>query len=91
MPPPDLAMQTPTTAQLRTAIEVLRKLGDRINEHATHSVMQLPDTQLGDNYAAHIGARSIEQTNHIENVATQLQNWRDELLQQQEQSIAHHV
>ncbi len=91
MPPPDIVMQTPTTAQLRTAIEVLKKLSERINEHAAHSVMQLPDTQLGDNYAAHIEARSIEQTNHIENVATQLHNWRDELLQQEQQSLAHHV
>ena len=31
-------MQTPTTAQLRTAIEVLTKLGERLNFHAEHSV-----------------------------------------------------
>jgi len=47
-------MQTPTTAQLRTAIEVLKKLGERIDKHATHSLMQLPDTRLGDDHAARI-------------------------------------
>jgi len=32
-------MQTPTTAQIRTAIEVLNKLGERLNIQAEHSVM----------------------------------------------------
>jgi hypothetical protein len=54
-------------------------------------VTELPHTQLGDNYAAHIEARTIEQTTRIEAVAAQLQSWRDELLQQQEQSISNHV
>jgi hypothetical protein len=84
-------MQTPTTAELRTAIQVLKKLGERFNEHAAHSITELPHTQLGDNYAMHLEARTIEQTSHIETVAMQLQNWRDELLQQQNQSISHHV
>ena len=80
-------MLTPTTAELRTAIEVLKMLGQRINEHAAHSVMQLPDTQLGDKYAAHIEAQTIEQTGHIEKVSTQLKNWRDELLQERRQHV----
>ena len=84
-------MQTPTAAQLRTAIEVLKKLGERLDEHAAHSLMHLPDTQLGDTYAAHIEARTIEQTNHIEKVAMQLQHWRDEVLQQEQQSLVHRV
>src|ERR1019366_6728664 len=33
---PDQPMLTPTTTELFTAIEVLKKLGLRINEHATH-------------------------------------------------------
>jgi hypothetical protein len=37
-------MKTPTTTQLRTAIEVLKKLGERLNEHRAHSITQLPDT-----------------------------------------------
>ena len=86
-----LIMQQPTTAELRTAIQVLKKLGERFNEHAAHSITELPHTQLGDNYAAHIEARTIEQTSHIETVATQLQNWRDELLQQRLTTVSHHV
>lgn len=85
------SMKTPTTAELRTAIEVLKMLGQRINHHADHSVVQLPNTDLGDRYAAHIEARTIEQTSHIEKVSTQLQNWREELLQQQKQRVAQSV
>ena len=84
-------MQTPTTAQIRTAIEVLNKLGERLNEHAAHSVIQLPDTQLGDRYAGHIEVRAIEQTTRIQTVAAQLEQWRDELLQQRRQCVSHHV
>jgi hypothetical protein len=84
-------MMTPTTAELRTAIEVLKMLGQRLDDHAAHTVMQLPETELGDRYAAHIEAQTIEQTGHIEKVSMQLQNWRDELLQQQKKQIAQSV
>lgn len=78
---PHLTMPTPSTAQIRIAIEVLRNLGEHLNEHAAHSIMQLPQTRLGDNYAARIEARTIQQLTHIENVASQLKNWSDEMLQ----------
>jgi hypothetical protein len=81
----------PTTAELRTAVEVLKMLDQRIKVHAAHSVLQLPKTELGDQYAAHIGAQAIEQTSHIEKVSMQLQNWRDELLQQRKQQVAQSV
>jgi hypothetical protein len=84
-------MHTPTAAQLRTAIEVLKKLGERLNIQATHSATQLPDTRLGDDYGARIQARSIEQTSRIESVAAQLQSWREELRQQRRQGVSHHV
>jgi len=84
-------MQTPTTAQLRTAIEVLKKLGERLNEDAAHSVMQLPETQFGDQYAARIEARAIERTTQIQIVAAQLESWRSELLEQRRQCVSHHV
>ena len=86
-----LIMQTPTTAQLRTAIEVLTKLGERLNTHAEHSVMQLSESQLGAHYAGRIEVVAIEQTTRIEAVAAQLRNWRDELLQQEGQYVSHHV
>ena len=86
-----LIMQTPTTAQLRTAIEVLNKLGERLNIQAEHSVMQLAESPLGAHYAGRIEVGTIEQTTRIESVATQLKNWRDELLQQRRQCVSHHV
>jgi hypothetical protein len=87
---PRITMQ-PTTADLRTAIEVLKGLDQRLNEQAAESVMQLPETELGDRYAAHIEARTIEQSGHIEKVVTQLQNWREELSEQQNQRITQSV
>jgi hypothetical protein len=81
----------PTTAELRSAIEVLKLLGQRLNDHAAHAVMQLPETELGDRYAAHVEAQNIEQTSHIEKVSSQLQNWREELLQEQKQRKAQSV
>lgn len=84
-------MQKPTTAQLRTAIRVLENLRERINEHTAHSVMQLPDTRLGDDYAARIEARTIEQTTRIDGVIGELNCWRQELLQQRRQHVSHGV
>jgi hypothetical protein len=84
-------MLTPTTAELRTAIEVLQKLGHRLNEHAAHSVIQMPDTSLGEHYAGRIEVRAIEETSRIEAVAEQIKNWRDELLQQKKQNVVQSV
>ena len=84
-------MMTPTTAELRTAVEVLKMLDQRLHEHAAHSVGQLPHTDLGDSYADQVSARTNEQTSHIEKVIPLLQNWRDELLQQQQKQLAHSV
>ena len=84
-------MQTPSTAQIRTAIEVLNRLGERLNTHAEHSVMQLSESPLGAHHAGRIEVGAIEQTSRIEAVATQLKHWRDELLEQQRQCVSHHV
>ena len=84
-------MLTPTTAELHNAIEVLKKLGERINTHSAHSVMQLPDISLGDRHAGQIGVRTIEQTSRIEAIAKQLKNWRDELTQQNRQNVSQSV
>jgi hypothetical protein len=84
-------MQTPTTAQIRTAIEVLNKLGERLNTHAEHSVMQLSESPLGAHYAGRIEVGATEQISRIEAVATQLKNWRDEMLEQRRQCVSHHV
>ena len=80
-------MMTPTTAELRTAIAVLHCLGQRLQEHNTHSCQQLPRTDLGDQYAAHLTLQTAGQTRHLEAFVQQLQNWRHELLQTQKSSI----
>ena len=84
-------MQTPTTAQLRTAIEVLKMLGERINNNAANAVMELPEAQYYDRHAANIEARSIEQISRIETVTGQLEDWRNQLQQQKRQCVTHHV
>jgi hypothetical protein len=84
-------MQTPTTAQIRTAIEVLKKLSERINSHAEHSVMQLSESPQGAQHAGRIELGAIEQTTRIEAVAAQLKHWRDELGQDRRQCVSHHV
>jgi len=84
-------MTTPTTAELLNAIEVLKKLGERITTDAAHSVLQMPNSSLGGHYAGRIGVNAIEQTSRIEAVAGQLKTWRDELIQQRNQSISNHV
>ena len=84
-------MQTPTTAQLRTAIEVLNKLGERINTHANHSVQQLPDSKLGSDYAEKNQSQAVEQTTQIAVAVTELECWRQEVQQQRRQCVSHHV
>jgi ribosomal 50S subunit-associated protein YjgA (DUF615 family) len=84
-------MQTPSTAQIRTAIEVLKKFGEHINENAANLVVQLPDTHFGDHCAARVEVLKIEQVSRIQTLAAQLESWRDELLQQGRQCVSHHV
>jgi glutamine synthetase adenylyltransferase len=84
-------MGTPTTVQLRAAIQVLKKLEERIGSHAKHSTRQLPATPLGEEYSARIKSQTSEQIADIKTVMTQLENWRDELKQQRGQCVSHRV
>ena len=88
---PDLTMRTPTSAQVRTAIEVLKKLEERIDNHATFNMMQLPESRGGDDAAARIEAQTIEQISRVKTVMAQLENWRDELRQDRRHCVAQHV
>ena len=84
-------MQTPSTAQIRTAIDVLKKFGEHINHNAVNTVIELADSQLHDQQPGRIEARTIEQTTRIETVAAQLEQWRDELMQQRRQCVCNHI
>jgi hypothetical protein len=70
-------MQTPTIDELHTAIQVLKKLSGHIVDNAANSVMQLPETRLGDQHAARIEATMLEQCGRIEIVTAQLESWRN--------------
>ena len=84
-------MHTPTTAQILTAIQVLKKYGEHINHNASNVIIDLPETRFGDHVAARAKVVSIEQATRIQTVASQLEKWRDDLLQQRRQCVAHHV
>jgi hypothetical protein len=84
-------MQTPTTVEFNTAIEVLKKYAERLNEQAEHSVIQMPESRLGADYAARIQSQTIGQIGQIETVAAQIKNWRDEIFQQPDQTNFRHV
>ena len=84
-------MQTPTAAQIRTAIQVLKKYGEHINHNAANLVIELPETRFGDHVAARAKALNIEQVSRIQTVADQLESWRDQLLQERRQCVSHHV
>jgi hypothetical protein len=72
-------MRTPTTAQLLTALEVLKQLDERIDNHVIPATMQVPDARLGEDYSARIESKSFEQIDRVKTVMAQLENWRDEL------------
>jgi hypothetical protein len=82
-------MQTPTTDQISTAMEVLKKFSEHINTCAANKVIGLHESPHSDQQAARIGSRTIEQTTRIETVTAQLENWRNELLQQRRQCVSH--
>ncbi len=84
-------MQTPTPTQIQTAIEVLKKLGERLNTSATHAAIESPETRLGANNIARVEAQAIQQTTQIDVVAGQLKNWHDELSAPERQGVSHHV
>ena len=84
-------MQTPTPAQIHTAIEVLKKFGEHINDNADNLVIELPDTRLGCHVAPRAKVLKIEQISRIQQVAAQLEDWRDELHQERRQCVSNHV
>ncbi len=84
-------MQTPTSAEIRTAIQVLKKYGEHINHNAANVIIDLPETRFGDHVAARAKVVSIEQVTRIQTVAAQLEKWRDDLHHERRQCVSHHV
>ena len=82
-----ILMQNPTMAELETAIQVLVRLGERLNTEAAYSIIQMPKTQLGDHYAGDIGSATIEQNVRIGAIAAKLKNWQEELSAQESRCV----
>ena len=77
----------PSVADIQAAIQVLSHLDVRINLEAVHSLVQLPITKLGNQYATQLVERASDQTLPIKNVCGQLDNWRNELAAQRSDSF----
>jgi N-acetylglucosamine-6-phosphate deacetylase len=84
-------MQTPTITQLESAIQVLQKFSECLNNDAAHSATQLPRSQLGSDYAGRIETRATEQILRIAAVAEQLETWSNELNRATEQPAFNYV
>lgn len=77
-----MSLPPPTPTELRIAVEVLKKLSERINLHGAHFAMQLPQSELGQKYAAQVEASASEQIVQIEVQIARLECWRSELQEQ---------
>ena len=84
-------MQEPTTTQLRTVMEVLQKLGERINQHAIRSVRQIPPSSVAGQLAGQIRVNAMEQTKQVGEITGLLKTWHDELEQRRRQNVSHHI
>ena len=62
-------MLNPSTAQIRTAIEVLKKYGEHLNHHASHMAVALAESPQTGHEAGRIATGTIEQMSRIETVA----------------------
>jgi hypothetical protein len=86
-----MTMQAPTSTQIRTAIEVLEKLGEHINEHAAGSVRQIPPSSVNGLLAGQISVNAMEQTNQVGEITGLLKTWHGELEQRRRQNVSYHV
>jgi len=84
-------MQAPTITQINTAIEVLQKLGERINEHAARSVRQIPPSSFNGQLAGQISANAMEQTKQVQGITGLLKTWHSELEHRRRQNVSQHV
>jgi len=53
--------------------------------------MQLRESPFDNHQAGRIEVAAIEQTSRIQSVAAQLEQWREELVQQRRHCVSHHV
>ena len=81
----------PSTAQIRTAIEVLEKLGERINEYAARSARQIPNFGLAGHIAGQISLNAMEQNKQVQEITGLLKTWHGELEHRRRQNVSLHL
>ena len=85
-------MQTPPSpSQIRIAIEVLEKLGERVNEFAARSARQIPNCGVAGQMAGQIALNAKEQNKQVQEINGLLKNWHGELERRQKQTTSYHV
>lgn len=72
-------MKAPSPGDIIIAVKVLEAYRDRLNIEAAHSIVELPETSLGKNYAGKIGSQTVENTGRIDDLITSLNDWRQSL------------
>ena len=85
---PHPKIQLPT---VNDAIEMLDRLGKRLEKKTVRSVQQLPKIGIGKEFALKIAARNAERITWIEAVKSQLENGSQELNQGRRQCVSNHV
>lgn len=70
---------------------MLEKLTERIGQDSAHSVMQMPDSQLGNQYAANIRRDAAEKIDQINSVKQQLENWQQELKELRRRYVSNRI
>jgi len=82
--------KSPTPANgLRAAMEVLKRLDQRIQERAAHAIHHLPAIILDDQYTEPLKAQVNENTVPKKEVTQAMQRWRNEPLNAQKQIVTH--
>ncbi len=72
-------MKTPTSNEIRTAVQVLQALSERIHINATDQVMHLSESSFGEHQAARIESQNLERSGRINDVIGQLNDWKETL------------
>jgi hypothetical protein len=74
-------MKAPSPGDLIIAVKVLEAYRERLHIEAANSIVDLPETSLGLHHAGRIGTKAIEMTGRVDELITNLNDWRQSLRQ----------
>ncbi len=72
-------MKTPTSNEIRIAVQVLQALSERFQTNATDRVLHLSESSAGEHQTACIESRPLERSGRINDVIAQLNDWKETL------------